>query len=364
MSHTGPYFHAWSDDKGRLQALAAAVTRLCTPKAWDGPPSLEEALHDARVKMQADFDAEGFGSGGGTVLLPSGDELSIWITGWRDKNRHGYPGGPLLLEPEAQHDLLFLQMPIARGGICSVELESAIFAVVTLENTVDLLLRLCAPDETSRVTTGACTWLFNWGQPLEACATYNADANVARDIVLSWLNGYDKTPIEQIAGLELNALRARIAATPETARARVARVSSIEHVDTYTYMELPDYSTTPVPGMQHQQSAGYVMSRDQIMQVLDTPRDKLLDALEAAAVPDAEWAAVESGAIESIEAKKQGAPCDEVPVNSRRHIRFLEQHAPYHVRRLPNGGVMLATHPYRTLWQLWADALALLGIRP
>jgi hypothetical protein len=32
------------------------------------------------------------------------------------------------------------------------------------------------------------------------------------------------------------------------------------------------------------------------------------------------------------------------------------------VRRLPNGGVMLATHPYRTLWPLWADALFLLGI--
>ena len=27
------------------------------------------------------------------------------------------------------------------------------------------------------------------------------------------------------------------------------------------------------------------------------------------------------------------------------------------------GGVLLATHPYRTLWQLWADALFLLGIR-
>jgi hypothetical protein len=33
------------------------------------------------------------------------------------------------------------------------------------------------------------------------------------------------------------------------------------------------------------------------------------------------------------------------------------------VRRLPNGAVMLATHPYRTLWPLWADALGLLGIR-
>jgi hypothetical protein len=32
------------------------------------------------------------------------------------------------------------------------------------------------------------------------------------------------------------------------------------------------------------------------------------------------------------------------------------------MRRLPNGGVLLATHPDRILWPLWADALFLLGI--
>jgi len=313
--------------------------------------------------MHAEFDAVGFSSGGGTVLLPSGDKLNIDTAGWRDKNRHGYPGGPLLLQPETQTELLFLQMPIARGGIRSVEIESAIFAMVTLENTVDLLLRLCAPHEIARVTTGACTWLFNWGPPLEACATYNADANVARDVVLSWLNVYDNTSIEHIAGLELSSLRARIAATPETARAQVARVSSVEHVDTYTYL-VPHYFSTPVPGVQHRESAAYELTREQVLAVLETPPAKLLDALEAAAVPDAEWRAVQSSAIESIEAKKQGAPCDDVWVNSRRHLRFIENHAPYHVRRLPNGGVMLATHPYRHLWPLWSSALDLLGIRP
>jgi hypothetical protein len=101
----------------------------------------------------------------------------------------------------------------------------------------------------------------------------------------------------------------------------------------------------------------------QVLAVLETPPAKLLEAFEFAAVPDAEWRAVEPNALEKIEAKKQGAQCDEVEVNTRRHLRFLENHAPYHVRRLPHGGVMLATHPYRTLWPLWADAFALLGIR-
>ena len=71
-----------------------------------------------------------------------------------------------------------------------------------------------------------------------------------------------------------------------------------------------------------------------------------------------------------IEAKKQGAPTEEVDISgykmdvrTGKHARFIERHAPYHVRRLPSGGVLLATHPYRTLWPFWADALFLLGIR-
>ena len=106
------------------------------------------------------------------------------------------------------------------------------------------------------------------------------------------------------------------------------------------------------------------MTREQVLAVLETPPAKLLEALESVAVPDAEWRAVEPIARENIEAKKRGAPTEEVAVNTLQHFRFSEQHAPHHVRRLPNGGIMLATHPYRTLWPLWAGALDLLGIRP
>jgi hypothetical protein len=44
------------------------------------------------------------------------------------------------------------------------------------------------------------------------------------------------------------------------------------------------------------------------------------------------------------------------------HVYFLVDHAPFYIRRLPSGGVLLATHPYRTLWPLWADALFALGL--
>jgi hypothetical protein len=105
------------------------------------------------------------------------------------------------------------------------------------------------------------------------------------------------------------------------------------------------------------------LTREQVLKVIETPPATLLEALEAAAVPDDEWRSAEPLALAALAAKKEGAPTVEVEVTSDRHRRFIERHAPYHVRRLPHGGVLLATHPYRTLWQLWADALLLLGIR-
>ncbi|NUQ78543.1 MAG: hypothetical protein HUU21_33865 [Polyangiaceae bacterium] len=112
----------------------------------------------------------------------------------------------------------------------------------------------------------------------------------------------------------------------------------------------------PLPN-EFETKAGLYLMKDQGRALI------VLEALEAAAVPDDEWRAVEPLALEHLAAIEQGASVVEVDVTSKKHRHFIEQHAPYHVRRLPNGGVMLATHPYRTLWPLWADALDLLGIR-
>jgi hypothetical protein len=43
--------------------------------------------------------------------------------------------------------------------------------------------------------------------------------------------------------------------------------------------------------------------------------------------------------------------------------QVAEHHTPYHVRRPPSGGVVLAAHPSRTPRSLYADALWLLRIR-
>jgi hypothetical protein len=107
-----------------------------------------------------------------------------------------------------------------------------------------------------------------------------------------------------------------------------------------------------------------------VLKVLAMPPATLLEALEAAAVPDEAWRAAEPQARELLELRRQleDEAAGEVPpafwvdVTTREHPRFLEEHAPFHVRRLPSGGGLLATHPYRTLWPLWADAIFVLGL--
>jgi hypothetical protein len=268
-------------------------------------------------------------------------------------------------------DFLIRRMDIVTGnGPRSTAVEAAVFSIQIQANTEDVLLRLCAPDGGGKVTTGACTFFHPWGAPVETCATYNADAKMlARDLALSWIHLHEGDMTERVAALSLDALAARVEAAPQAARVGVA--SSVERLDEHLEGDLaakrsreaqparPDLARKgPRPMLGDDED----LTREQVLQVLETSPATLLEALEAAAVPDDEWRAAEPLALEAIEAKKQGAPTLEVDVSAGKHRRFIEQHAPYHVRRLSNG-VLLATHPYRTLWQLWADALLLLGIR-
>ena len=109
------------------------------------------------------------------------------------------------------------------------------------------------------------------------------------------------------------------------------------------------------------------LTREQVLAILEMAPGTILDALEAAAVPDQDWCEAEKLALdtfEAIERKKQDEPTVPIEADTYNHRHFLEQHGPFQVRRLPNGGVMLVTHPYRYLWPLWSRALDLLGIRP
>ena len=259
---------------------------------------------------------------------------------------------------------------VMMNGPRSTAVEAAIFSMQIQADTEDVLLRLCAPDGFRRVTTGACTSFYHWGAPVETCASYHTDVEMlARDLALSWVHLHDGDMTERVTGLSLDALAARVEAAPQ--RACVGIASSVERLDEHLERDLaakrsretqPARSDLARKGSRPILGGDEELTREQVLQALETSPATLLEALEAAAVPDDEWRAAEPLALEAIEAKKQGAPTLEVDVSAGKHRRFIEQHAPYHVRRLSNG-VLLATHPYRTLWQLWADALLLLGIR-
>jgi hypothetical protein len=193
---------------------------------------------------------------------------------------------------------------------------------------------------------------------------------VARDLALSWIFLHDGDKPNRIAGLSLDALTARVEAAPQGACVGVAR--NLKRVWEHGRLE---HDVTPTPQNQRPPHAGILrcgartrlpndvdLTREQVLAALATPPATMLEALEASAVPDPEWRAAEPRALEILQATKEGAPTCEVNVASGKHVRFIEHHAPYHVRRLPSGGVLLATHPYRTLWPLWADALFVLGI--
>jgi hypothetical protein len=233
----------------------------------------------------------------------------------------------------------------------------------------DLLLRICVQDESKRVTTG-CISLGYWSPPIELAGTYNADGNVARDVALSWLYIHDGDRVERAAGLSIDALAARVDAAPKGTRVGVS--TNVKHLTEHvrrdaeaasSRQDRPPHSGVVRRGARAILPTDVELTREQVLRVLGTPLPALLDALEAAAVPDGEWRDAEELALKMIEAKCQGEPIVEVDVTKGHHVQFIQHHAPYHIRRLPNGGVLLATHPYRTLWQLWADALELLGIR-
>jgi hypothetical protein len=251
-----------------------------------------------------------------------------------------------------------------------VEIEAAILSMQVQEDTEDLLLRLCAPDVHAGVTTGACTGLGEWGAPVEMRATYHADAaTVARDLALSWVHLHDGDRVGRAAGLSLDALTARVKAAPRGARIGIAENIGLrrEHVlldsaGAKSRDERPTRVDAVRRGARAILPGDVELTREQVLAALSTPPATLLEALEASAVPDDEWRAVEPRALALIKARKEGAPSEEVNVTTGKHVRFIQRHAPYHVRRLRNGGVLLATHPYRTLWPLWADALFLLGI--
>jgi hypothetical protein len=379
----GAAFFGWCNEADKVDAFAAALSALYTPE-WPCDFDLyttgtrDELRHsglsadEAIALMRASFTTNSRVTVDVSLRGPSGWGHSLDV----ECRARGYASDRFPFDPLVAHARgeefyrRFLNVAYPDGKR-SVTIEAAILAMLIREDVEDILLRLCMPDDSKRVPTGGATGAFYlWGAPIELGATYNADGNVARDVALSWIHLHNGDLVGCTADMSLDALAARVEAAPKGAMVGVA--TKLDRVEEH---ELLDRNAAHHPASRatHVGAIRLVprdrlpgdedLTREQVLRVLETPPTTLLEALEAAAVPDDEWRAVEPLALEALEAKKQGAPTVEVEVTSDRHRRFIERHAPYHVRRLPNGGVLLATHPYRTLWQLWADALLLLGIR-
>lgn len=371
----GPRLFCWCDQASRVDAFAAALAALMDPggvcsvtiesrgsrdHTWRGDISIKETV----AMMRAAFTAATYA----TTSFYGPPDTGVWRGGTLhchgDGYEPGYPSGPLEVSLGERKDVFPRSLTIAFGqGERVVEVEAAIVAMQVQEDVENLLLRLCAPDVSTRVITGTYTNTWFWGAPIETCATYNADAGtVARDLALSWIHLHEGERVAHLAGMSKEALCARVEAAPSGVKVAVAPNvdRAVEHV-------MHERAVGPEKYVRHGRVAlpgDVAFSREAVLQALAAPPGALLEALEASAVPDDEWRAVESVAREVIRATKDGAPTHEVNVTTRKHVQFIERHAPYHVRRLPGGGVLLATHPYRTLWQLYADALFLLGIAP
>ena len=284
-----------------------------------------------------------------------------------------HPAGPLSASPDERKSLIPFCLEVAFSpDERAVEVEAAIQALQTQQDIEEIMLRFCAPDARGRVTTGACVDLWGWSAPVETCATYHADAaSVARDLALSWVHLHDGDKVERAASMSLLALQARVEAAPPGASVAIAGnpKRALEHLLLEHAAATSRETRHATPNAARRGARVAIagdaeLSREAVLGALAAPPGALLEALEAAAVPDDEWRAVEPCALEVIQATKEGAPTYKVDLTTRKHVQFIERHAPYHVRRLPKGGVLLATHPYRTLWQLYADALFLLGITP
>jgi hypothetical protein len=383
MSYDGPGFYAWCDADIRLASFVATLYALAVPDGkWtvtveamrqaDDLSRHSASMGDIIALVRSAYGPTTLANVRFNALLPSGRSRYSPMRCIGEERRRLYFDAPISASTGEHKDIFptSLKIPVPHPAH-SINAEAAIAAMQIHDDCESILLGICAPDANKRVSNGLCTGASGHPTSLEAAATYHADGRAARDLALAWVHLHDGDKVGYALGLSLSELTARVEAAPRAARVGVA--SKLDRVDEHLHSDWclrkdkegrPTRAEATRHGPRSLLPGDAPLTREQVLAALATPPDMLLQALEAAAVPSDEWRIANAQAVELIEAQKQRAPTCKVKVSTGKHIRFIEQHAPYHVRRLPNGGVMLATHPYRTLWPLWQDALFLLGITP
>jgi hypothetical protein len=383
-----PELCAWVDESNAEEAFLATLATLYDPAVLkdERMRGIESQFSIVQLDEKRAVTREAIRRGDGVgaripILMQSQDWIiDVGITCQFPKDHGGGPG--CLLSVRHEHCEMmpqWTQIATSQGDL-SVPVQAAILGRFGLENMERVFLGMCAPDGHSRVRTGAYNMLEKhhemtyqgndgWRAPLEMAATYHGDHLVARDVAISWLYLHDGNTIASYLDLSLDALITRIEAVP--AGTSIGISSCAEDVVKHSHDELIPgpigHLRSPINrycGARKRYDEDNNLTREQVLATLQTPSETLIQALETCAAPDAEWIEAEKLALDVLAAKKEGEPTKWVKIDQLEHRDFLEEHAPYYVRRLQNGGVMLATHPYRHLWPLWAKALDLLGIRP
>lgn len=382
-----PEFYAWVDEANAGEAFMATLATLYDPAVFEDErmhgiesnywTSLDEMLAAKREAFRRGHPA----SAPIPILMRSQDLfIEVAIT-CKFPSDHGGGGPGCLLSVAQQHCEVmpkYAEIAVSQGDL-SVPVQAAILGLFGQENVEKVFLGICAPDGQSRVKMGGYNVIDKgydrllwsncaWRAPLEMAGTYHGDHRVARDVAISWLYLHDGDRINSVVDLSLDALLARVEAAP--AGATIGISSKAHHVIRHAVDESKhaphSEQRTPLNTLRGPRALvreDDVLTREQVLATLQTPSETLIDALEAAAVPDGEWLDAEKLALDVLAANKEGEPAEFVQIDHLEQRNFLEAHAPFHVRRLPNGGIMLATHPCRYLWPLWARALDLLAIR-
>lgn len=388
-----PALYAWVDEARAGEALVATLAAVFEPDVpgdQGGPGYLEvfsqggssraQSVEEVRPIIRAATDR-----GHGVMVRTIARLRSLgWFTrvdvGCTFADRGGARGCSFRVNLDDNVMPDGLELTSSEADL-PISVTAAMLGHFVQENLEQLFLSLCAPDAHPRVAAGAYPMVNKlyeqylvdnpgWRAPLEMAATYHGDHQVARDVAISWLYLHDGDRVASVLDLSLEELVARVEASPSGAT--VGLSSRGRHVIKHARDEWKEERDAWVCEAPHLLFRGprprfredEDISREEVLAVLRTPSETLLDALEAAAIPDDEWRKAEKLALDAIAARQEGEPTAWMGVDEREQRTFLEQHAPYHIRRLDNGGVMIATHPYRYLWPLWSDALRLLDIRP
>ncbi len=179
MSQSEPWFYAWCDEAERLDAFAAALSDLVNPGAiisltmshQEGceTRSVDEVLAMVRAHFGGTNNAH---LGSGVRLNDSERTMMFSLTCYTDESERLHPWGPLCLDAgERTWDFFPYEILVGSYAPRFVEAEAAVAYHMVQGDIEELLLRLCAPDASGCVPTGACTINQEWLAPVEMCAT-------------------------------------------------------------------------------------------------------------------------------------------------------------------------------------------------